>query len=184
MGLVMATVMPALAANQCGNQITGPNSANVCLRTLTKLKTLNFTNSGSVTHTVNSVANSGNNTADMNTSGGTVGTGHVASIVLKQASLNTGNITATQSDPASDDTGVNDTTGPTSNNSVTLTTTKTINLDLTNSGTVTHNADSNANSGHNSASNNTIGGVVTTGNASSDVSVITIMNDFNINLTQ
>lgn len=183
-GLMLATVVPAMAVNQCGNQTTGPSSTNVCHRSLDKFKLLTITNSGNVTHTVNSIANSGNSIANGNTSGGTVGTGHVFSTVVKQASLNTGNVTLTQTDPTADETGINDITGPSSNNTVNMTTNKSITLTLTNDGNVTQTVHSEANTGNNSSSNNTIGGSVTTGNATSDVSVITIMNDFNINLSQ
>lgn len=183
-GLVLATVAPAFAANLCANQTTGPSSFNICTRTLTKLKTLTLNNSGNVTHAVNSTSNSGNNTANTNTSGGTVGAGAATSGVIKQASLNTGLITASQTDPANDEQGLNDTTGPSSNNTVTFTTTKTITLGLTNSGYVSQTVNNIANSGGNSASNNTVGGMITTGTATSDVSIISIMNDFVIDLSQ
>lgn len=183
-GLVLATVAPAFAVNLCANQTTGPSSFNICTRTLTKLKTVTLNNTGNVTHNVNSISNSGNNTADNNTSGGTVGSGMAGSLVFKQASLNTGNVTVSQSDPVNDEQGLNDTTGPSSNNTVTFTTSKTLTLTLGNSGYISQTVNSTANSGGNSASMNTIGGMVTTGNASSDVTVVSVMNDFNIDLSQ
>ena len=183
-GLVLATVVPAFAANICNNQTTGPTSLNVCNRALTKMKTLTLNNTGTVTHNVISTANSGNNTANSNTSGGTVGAGAATGSVVKQASLNTGTIIAAQSDPASDDQGLNDTTGPSSNNTVTLNTTKTISLYLDNSGSLNQFVTHTVNSGNNTASTNTIGGMITTGTATSDVSIISIMNDFVIDLSQ
>lgn len=183
-GLVLATVAPAFAANLCANQITGPSSFNICTRSLTKAKTVTLNNTGTLTHSVNSLSNSGNNTANNNTSGGTVGAGSASSGVVKQASLNTGSVTATQSDPVNDEQGLNDTTGPSSNNTVTFITSKSLTLSLHNSGSVAQTVNSTANSGGNSASMNTIGGMVTTGTATSDVSIISIMNDFVIDLSQ
>lgn len=184
-GLVLATFAPAaFAVNLCANQTTGPSSSNDCHRVVTKMKTLTINNTGTVTHNLHSVSNSGNNTTDNNTSGGTVGAGAASSLVFKQASLNTGNVTVSQTDPANDEQGLNDTTGPSSTNNVTFTTTKTLTFTLGNSGTINQTVNSTANSGGNSASSNTIGGMVTTGNASSDVTVISAMNDFNIELSQ
>lgn len=183
-GMVLATIAPAFAANICNNQTTGPSSWNKCERTLNKLKTLTINNSGNVTHNVSARFNTGNNTASNNTSGGTIGTGGATGSVVKAASLNTGNITATQTDPASDDQGLNDTTGPSSNNTVNITTNKTITLGVNNSGNVTQDVSFRVNTGNNTANTNTIGGMITTGDAMGDVSVVTIMNDFNIDLSQ
>lgn len=184
-GLVLATFVPAaFAANLCGNQTTGPSSWNICTRSLTKKLRVTLNNTGNVTHNVDSVSNSGNNTTDNNTSGGTVGAGDASSLVFKQASLNTGNVTASQSDPVNDEQGLNDETGPSSNNTVTFSTEKKLKLKIYNSGYISQTANSTANSGGNSASMNTLGGMVTTGNASSDVTIISAMNDFNIDLSQ
>lgn len=183
-GLVLATVVPAFAANICNNQTTGPSSWNVCERTLNKVKNLTINNTGTVTHNVSARFNTGNNTANSNTSGGTVSTGGATGSVFKLATLNTGLITATQVDPASDDQGLNDMTGPSSNNTVNITTNKTITLDLQNSGTVTQDVFFRVNTGNNTANTNTIGGMVTTGDAAGEVSVTTIMNDFVIDLSQ
>ena len=183
-GLVFATVVPAFAANICNNQTTGPSSWNVCQRTLNKTKNLTINNTGTVTHNVSARFNTGNNTANSNPSGGTVGPGGATGSVLKQASLNTGIITSSQVDPASDDSGLNDTTGPSSNNTINMTTNKTITLDLDNSGTVDQYVFFRVNTGNNTANSNTIGGMITTGDATGDVSVTTIMNDFVIDLSQ
>ena len=183
-GLVFAMVAPAFAANICNNQTTGPSSWNVCQRTLNKTKNLTINNTGTVTHNVSARFNTGNNTANSNTNGGTVGTGGATGSVLKQASLNTGIITTSQVDPASDDSGLNDTTGPSSNNTINMTTNKTITLYLDNSGTVSQDVFFRVNTGNNTANSNTIGGMITTGDATGDVSVTTIMNDFVIDLSQ
>lgn len=183
-GMVLATVVPAFAANLCANQTTGPSSINVCTRTLTKTKSFILTNAGSLSHAVRSVSNSGNNTANNNTSGGTVSAGGASAVASKQASLNTGTVTASQSDSSVEEQGLNDTTGPNSENVVTFATIKKITLGISNNGTVSQSVSSTANSGGNSASNNTVGGTVTTGAASVDVSLVSIMNDFVIDLSQ
>ncbi len=184
-GLVLATIAPAaFAANQCANQTTGPSSLNHCTRTLTKTKSVTLNNTGAVSHYLTSNTNTGYNAANNNTNGGGVAAGIASGLLFKQASLNTGNITVAQSDPSVEDQGLNDTTGPSSNNTVTFSTTKTLTFNMENSGTITQNATVNVVSGYNSSSNNTVGGMVTTGNASSDTSIISAMNDFIISLSQ
>lgn len=188
-GLVLATVAPAFAANLCANQTTGSNSFNVCTRTVSKFKDLKLNNFGAIYHSVNAVSNSGNNTANNNTGnsttgGGSVATGNLVHDVTKMASLNTANATINQTDSTTEEQGLNDTTGSSSNNTVTFTTTKNITVNVTNNGTVNQTAYSTANSGNNSANDNTLGGSVTTGDVASTVSIISVLNDFILNITQ
>lgn len=184
-GLVLATFAPAaFAANLCANQTTGPSSINTCTRTLLKTKTVTLNNTGTVSHYLTSTTNTGFNAANNNTSGGSVTAGAASGLLFKQASLNTGSITAAQTDPSVEDQGLNDTTGPTSNNTVTFTNTKTLTFGMDNAGSITQNATVVVNSGGNTASNNTVGGMIVTGAASSDTSIISAMNDFIISLSQ
>lgn len=186
-GLVLAAAAPAFAANLCANQTTGPSSYNICTRTITKPFALTLNRFGSIFHNVTSVATSGNNTANNNTGNSTLGGGMVVAgdataDTLKQASLNTGNITVNQTDPASDEQGLNDTTGPSSNNTVTFTTTKSVTLNHTENGTINQTVNSNANSGGNQANMNTLGGSVVTGNATSTTTIMSILNDLILNV--
>lgn len=184
-GLVLATFAPAaFAQNLCGNQTTGPNSNNTCTRDLLKKVKLKVNNSGNVTHHILSWTSTGNNTSDNNTNGGGVNAGAASGTVMKVASLNTGDVTMSQTDPAVEDQGLNDTTGPSSNNTVTFNTTKKMKVQLDNSGNITQNATVVVRSGSNSSSNNTLGGMVTTGDATSDVTIMSSMNDFVIDLSQ
>ncbi len=189
MGLVLATVVPAFAVNQCGNQTTGSGSFNLCTRLNVKTKTFTLGNYGTITHNITATSVSGNNTASNNTGNSTTGggiviAGAVGHAVLKQASLNTSNLTVSQTDPTDEEQGVNDTTGATSNNTVTFTTNKTLTLNVTNNGTVSQTVNSIAQSGGNNANNNTLGGSITTGAVTHDVSVISILNDTILNITQ
>ena len=183
-GMFLTAAGPAFAANQCGNQTTGPSSINACVRALVKTKALTLTNSGTVGHSLTATNVSGGNTSNTNTTGGTVAAGKATSTVAKIASLNTGVLTVDQTDPVAEDQGVNDTTGPSSNNQVSLTTVKTVTLGVNNSGSITQTITSNSTSGNNQANGNTVGGSVTTGDATSDITVQSVMNDFVITVTQ
>lgn len=189
-GLVLATFAPAaFAQNLCANQTTGQNSVNTCTRAVDKFKDLKLNNFGAIYHSVNAVSNSGNNTANNNTGntttgGGSVTTGNLTHDVTKMASLNTANATITQGDTAVEEQGLNDTTGQNSVNTVSFTTTKNITVNVTNDGTINQSVDSVANSGGNGANNNTLGGIVTTGNVSHTVSIISVLNDLILSITQ
>ncbi|MBI5452183.1 hypothetical protein HY945_01860 [Candidatus Gottesmanbacteria bacterium] len=190
-GLVLATVVPAFAVggNLCANQTTGASSFNVCTRTVDKFKGLELKNFGTIYHSLNATSNSGNNTANNNTGnsttgGGSVTTGNLTHDTTKLASLNTVNATINQTDTATDEQGLNDSTGDSSNNTVTFTTTKNITVNVTNNGTVNQTAYSTANSGNNSANSNTLGGSVTTGDVAHTVSIISVLNDLILNITQ
>lgn len=185
-GLLLATVFPAFAANQCANTTTGPSSWNICHRDASKFKVINLNNSGNVTHNLTSNTTTGNNTSSKNTNGGSVKAGKASAVIAKMVSLNTGNLTASQADSGTvlEEQGMNDNTGPSSNNTVNLVTTKNLTLNLTNTGNVTQHGEVLVSSGHNDSSNNTVGGLVETGDSSSEVTIQTIMNDFNITLNQ
>lgn len=184
-GMLLVTVSPAFAVNGCGNQTTGASSINTCVRNLLKTHTLTVSNtSSSITHNLTATAVSGDNNANQNTNGGSVAAGGALASTAKQASLNTGLLTFDQTDPASDDTGVNDTTGFSSINSITFNTQKTLSLTVNNSGTISQTVASTARSGGNNVNMNTVGGTVTTGDSVSDTTVISILNDFVINVSQ
>lgn len=179
-GMILATVTPAFAAQySCGQFTTGPSSINLCNTLLTKLKTLSILNYGSVGHTIGKTVVSGNNTTNNNTSatGMSVTAGAARADVASSAVMNSGLVTVNVSDPAADHVGTNNITGPSSTNNVSVTNTKTVTMNLTNNGTVTHNITATVLSGGNAANFNTIVGGVTTGEASSNVTVDTQLNN-------
>jgi hypothetical protein len=184
LGMVIAAAVPAFAANNCGNRITGPFSGNICTRALNKVNSVGVSNSGSVNHNINTNSVSGGNTATLNTNGGGVGAGAADVNTDNQAQLNTGEINLVQSDPVSEDNGYNDTTGPFSTNVATFTTNKVATVNVVNSGTIVHNVTSNSVSGNNTVSLNTVGGTITTGPATTTHKIISVMNDTVINVTQ
>lgn len=186
-GLVLATVLPAMAANTCGNYTTGPTSNNYCNRLLDKFKDVRVNNSGTVNHGAFIFANTGNNTSDNNTNASTnaVDTGDADLLDSSSvADLNTSNTDVDQSDPAVDEQGTNNVTGPNSNNTVTFNTTKNLTVNVSNDGTVDHQVEIMANSGYNSASHNTNTGSVKTGKASISVLIGSFLNSITLKLKQ
>jgi len=57
--MVLASVVPALAANQLGNQTTGPFSRNLAIRNYTKTAVVTIGNLGRLTQTSASTSVSG-----------------------------------------------------------------------------------------------------------------------------
>ena len=183
-GMVLATVAPAFAVVNCVNLTTGPFSANLCNRFLNKLQTLNITNNGTVNHTQNFRTNTGNNTQNFNTSTQNLTTSNATVSITSQVGLNAADVTVNQTDPAEDQIGTNNITGPFSNNVVNITTNKTVNMTVRNSGNVTQNVTAKANTGNNSSSYNTIGGNLSTGPADIWSMITTVMNTVNITINQ
>ncbi|OGG12778.1 hypothetical protein A3D77_07005 [Candidatus Gottesmanbacteria bacterium RIFCSPHIGHO2_02_FULL_39_11] len=70
----------------------------------------------------------------------------------------------------------NDTTGPFSNNTCTVNNTSNVQVSNYNDAKITNDVESNVNTGHNSASYNTLGGDIVTGNATSNTVVSTVAN--------
>lgn len=185
LSLLFVAVAPTFAVTGCQNLTTGPYSYNRCSAMLSKLQTLSVNNFGTAFHTINKTVNSGNNSSNNNTiSAGIVQTGNAHADVFSLASVNTGMIGITQTDPAADFIGTNNITGPSSNNTVDVTSNKTITINITNNGTVNHTVTTIVNSGGNTANNNTISGGIHTGNATSNTTVQTILNSFQIMIQQ
>ena len=184
-GMLLATVTPAFAVTiQCGNQITGPSSINDCYRNNLKSKTLGLTNIGNIVNNVTKYARSGNNTANTNTNGGSVTTLESTADLDSLSSLNVGDVTVVQSDEAADETGLNETTGPSSSNTVNLTANRTVALTIGNNGNVTNNVTGTAVSGDNTANSNTVGGTVSTGASRIGILLTNILNSITISVTQ
>lgn len=187
-GLVLATVVPAMAANTCTNRVTGPTSNNYCNRMVEKFQNLRVDNFGTINHSALLFTNTGNNTSDNNTnvSGNLSIETNDADVTNAESmvSLNTGNLDVDQSDVSVDEQGENDTTGPDSNNTVTFNTTKNMTVNVSNNGTVDHNVEIMANTGYNSASHNTNVGAVKTGKASIVATIMSALNDTVIKIKQ
>jgi len=182
--MVLASVVPALAANQLGNQTTGPFSRNLAIRNYTKTAVVTIGNLGRLTQTSASTSVSGNNNADFNTQGGAATSGEALATNTKQASLNTGAYALSQDSAVADDMGVNDTTGPFSTNAIVFNSDKTAVVGVTNVGAITQTSSSTAVSGGNSSSFNKIGGTVNAGPATSDTTSTAILNDTVVSISQ
>lgn len=184
-GLVLATVVPALAAgNSCANQTTGSSSNNTCLRQLIKTHTPYINNTGNLINNIFSNVRSGNNTSINNTQNASVTTAESNATLDSASSLNTGDINVTQTDTTVDETGLNDTTGANSNNTVTLNTSKDTTLTVYNDGLLQNNVTSNVTSGDNTANNNTVGGAINSGASRLSVLLTNILNSVVITVNQ
>lgn len=183
-GMLLASVAPTFAANTCDNQTTGPGSINACIRLLLKLQGVGVTNTGFLFQGQNTHANSGNNISDGNTTGGVVGSGGAAVVAGNAADLNPNTIGVVQSDPAAEDQGSNNITGPGSINIVAFATVKAARVNVANTGIVFQGINASANSGNNSASFNTTGGAVVTGDASVTSTNVAAVNSNVISISQ
>ncbi len=184
-GLVLATVVPAIAAgNSCANQITGSSSTNNCLRQMVKTHTPSISNTGNLINNIFSNVRSGGNTSNSNTQNASVTSAESNATVDSASSLNTGEVTLNQTDTTVDETGLNDTTGANSNNTVTLNTTKTATLSVSNDGLLQNNVTSNVTSGDNTANSNTIGGSINAGASRLSVLLTNILNSVVITVHQ
>lgn len=185
-GMLLMSGSPAFAATGCRNSTTGFQSINTCNTILSKLHTLNLSNTGSILHNVTKNVNSGNNTVTNNTvsTGLAVNSGEASAFVDSGVALNTAFLSFTQTDPTGDQAGSNNITGANSTNTVNVSNTKTATVNITNDGSVVHNVAVAVNSGGNSVSNNTIAGGIQTGNASATTIVQTFMNSTTIVINQ
>lgn len=164
--LLAATIIPALAVNNCGNSTTGPGSTNTCTVSNTNTVTVNNVNDAQIVNNIRSTANTGGNSASNNTMGGSVTTGNASlnATVGSVANINTTNVTAGFG--GGNNNGYNNVTGPFSTNNAFLTNLQTVRVQNDNTATVTNNVTTAADAGSNRADNNTGPAVVRTGNAS------------------
>ncbi len=187
-GLLLATALPTFAATTtttCENNITGALSRNRCIRVDVKAVLFKLDNNGGVTQNVGTSANTGGNSANYNTvSGGGIESGIADALVASEAKVNDNNVDVSQTDPDNDNTLGNNTTGYDSRNTVLVLNAKVAAFSVSNYGNVNHIVNTSANSGNNSASYNTVGGTITTGDAVSTSSVNTSVNTNNITISQ
>ncbi len=175
--LFAATVFPAIAANNCVNDTTGPFAANYCTINNTSTVNVTNTNNATVTNNVTARSNSGNNSASYNTLGGAISTGNATlnGTVSTVANINT--TTVSGGPAASGNSGTNNITGPYSDNRNTINNANTNVVNNVNSASVNNSVNVTADSGSNVADYNTGPASVMTGASRLNVSVGNHLND-------
>lgn len=164
--LMMAAVFPALAVgNNCSNGTTGPLSTNYCTINNTSNVAVNNVNDAQITNNVTARSNSGNNSASYNTLGGSISTGNATlnATVSSVANVNTTSVSGGPS--ASDNSGVNEITGPSSDNRIEINNERRVDVVNSNTATVNNTVNVTADTGNNVADYNTGPAVINTGNA-------------------
>lgn len=172
---------PAGSSNTGENQITGPMSDNRI--TIANLHAVNVSNvnNANVGNVVTAVSDSGNNDADYNTGPASVHTGNAGLAFTVNNHLNDSATGISAGAGGSvGNSGTNSTTGPFSTDYVTIANTTTAGVNNVNNLTLENVVTALSRSGLNSASYNTLGGSVGTGNAAGSVG---IGNEGNINTT-
>ncbi|MBI2617194.1 hypothetical protein HYW55_03620 [Candidatus Gottesmanbacteria bacterium] len=167
--------------NIAGNEITGPYSNNAAyINNRTRVDVYN-SNTATVKNSVNATADTGNNSADYNTGPATVQTGNswlnLGVLTHVNDSLTDLNLGA---GGTGNNTAFNSTTGPFSNNAAVINNDIYAYVNNVNDLQVKNRVNARALTGNNSASYNTLGGDITTGNATAGVGVNT---EGNINTT-
>lgn len=176
--LLAATLVPAFAAgSNCGNSTTGPYSNNTCTINNSSNVTVNNVNDAQIVNTVRSVSNTGGNSASYNTLGGAISTGNASSnvTVSSVANINTTNVTAGFA--GGSNSGVNEITGPYSDNDAYINNDYRVNTYNSNTATVNNSVNSTADSGNNNADYNTGPASVRTGNTVLGLLVANHVND-------
>jgi hypothetical protein len=170
-------LMPLAAAdNSSTNSITGYGSTNVSNVTNTNSATVTNVSDTKIVNDVRTVSNTGGNTASFNTLGGAVSSGNAVNNV---SLLNTGNINTTTvkvGTVAGNETG-NSITGAESTNTSAVTNTNNVSVRNDNTAWIKNEVDAESLTGHNTASNNTGAGSAMSGNATTNVSSVTRVND-------
>lgn len=168
---------PAMSSNSGANEITGPSSDNrVTIDNRLKLDVDN-SNTASVINEVDTISNSGNNRADFNTGPASVRTGDAAQWtgVLNHVNDN-GTAIDAGAGGAGGNNAENNTTGPLSTDYVNINNDARVHVANINDAIIGNFVRTLANTGFNSASFNTLGGDVDTGNAVSGVDVESVAN--------
>jgi len=176
--LLAYAAAPAFAVgNDCINSTTGPLSNNSCSIFNTSNATVNNVNDAKIVNNVVTESKTGDNSASMNTLGGSVVTGNasLAGTVSSIANVNTTNISGGLS--AASNSGRNDITGPSSTNTVWVENEHRATVYNSNTATVDNNVTAQTNTGDNNANTNTGPAVITTGDSESNLVVGTHVND-------
>lgn len=178
LALLAWTVLPAIAAgNNCSNGTTGPFASNYCTINNSSNVTVNNVNDAQITNNVTARSNTGGNSASYNTLGGAISTGNATlnATVSSVANINTTTVSGGPS--ASNNSGVNDITGPYSDNRIDISNNRNVDVWNSNTATVNNSVNVTANTGDNNADYNTGPASVMTGNAGLRASVGTHVND-------
>lgn len=165
--------------NTAGNIITGPFSNDDAFVTNAHKSAVNNDNTATVNNVVNSLAGTGLNNADNNTGPASVRTGNAALMVNVDNHINDNWTMVASGVGSGNNFAENGTTGPSSNNTATVTNAAEALVNNINDLLVNNVLRTLAGTGRNSASNNTLGGDIVTGNANSGVGVSTEGN-FNV----
>lgn len=169
------------AHNLGGNSITGPYSDNTS-KTVNKFSADVYnSNTAEVNNNVDTRSKTGYNDANYNTGPADINTGEawVGTTVANHVNDSLTRILGGAGGNGSNE-AENSTTGPFSNNTVSLRNTLNVDVNNVNDMYVRNNVDADANTGHNDANKNTLGGSIDTGDAFAGVGVDT---EGNINST-
>ena len=169
------------AHNVGANSITGPLSDNNAFITNSFDAYLWNSNTAKVKNDVDVKSETGHNDANTNTGPAVINTGDawLGLLVATHVNDNLNQISGGAGGSGSN-TAENSTTGPFSNNTVSLTNRRSATVNNVNDLYVKNDVDAKADSGHNDANKNTLGGLINTGGAAAGVGVNT---EGNINST-
>ena len=163
--LLVATVLPAVAANNCTNSTTGPLATNYCTITNSSSVSVNNTNNANISNSVSTLSNSGGNSASYNTLGAAITTGN-ATLNATVSNLANVNTTTVNGGPAaSSNSGVNEITGPNSDDRVTITNTQSVAVNNINNVDAVNRIAATSDSGNNVANYNTGPATIQTGSS-------------------
>lgn len=172
---------PSASGNSGTNNVTGPESDNRININNDRAVDVWNSNTATVNNSVNVTADTGNNDADYNTGPASVSTGNAWLRAAVGTHVNdSATAVSAGAGGTGDNSGSNSTTGPYADNYVTLNNTSRVTVNNVNDLIVENFVEALSNSGANSASYNTLGGSIGSGNANANVGVNT---EGNINTT-
>lgn len=182
-GMVLAAFAPAFAAD-CANGTTGAGSVNGCKVKVKKVATLDLTNLAWTKNKTAVDTNSGGNKSIMNTAGGSIDTSTADGTVNQTTDANANIVDIDQTPGATVGNGENAITGAHSYNKVKIVNRKSADVTISNDATVRNIAHVTTNTGDNKEKENTIGGDITTGAATSSVTQSTTVNGNMVTIVQ
>ncbi len=177
---VLATTLVPVLADSATNDTTGADSVNTTNVTNTNNVKVTNVSDAYIKNVVESYSSTGNNSASKNTMGGMVQTGDTVTDV---SILNTANVNTTMVNLGGSSTNGNaagnSITGASSQNFATIANTNKVDVRNDNTAVLTNMITAKSNTGGNLADKNTdgTGGIVTTGNANTVVSLANKAND-------
>lgn len=178
MAILAASVLPVFAlGNDCVNETTGPLSGNYCKVTNTNTVKVENKNDANIKNDVTVSANTGHNSASMNTLGGSVVSGN-ASVNASLSNTANVNTTSVSGGPAaSGNVGSNRITGPGSTNTADILNSNKVEVKNKNDAYVDNKVAASVDSGYNNADKNTGPAYIHSGNADMAVGVVNRVND-------